>query len=458
MSLRYRLALVFAALTAVATGVTALVIYTSARDRLMGEINDSLVERSTGVAVWSSQAGEGLPAPPDGVGSPLHYDSEIQILDRNGVVTSRPGEIALPVDEPDRDVAAGGRRGPVVRDVTVGGVVYRMRTTPLAAGGASQVARDTRETQRVLAALRIRVVLIGLSVVITATLIGWLLARRIVRPIERLAAASEHVTRTGDLDKPVTSDRRDETGRLARSFSSMLAALSRSREQQQQLAQDAGHELRTPLTSVRTNVDILARHPNLSDTERAAILADLREELGEISGLVDELVRLAGDEHSSMPMERVALDDVIERTVARAERRYGRRIIVTGRGDVVQGRPVALERAVGNLIDNAVKFSPNGMPVDVTVTGGAISVRDHGMGVDPADVPRIFDRFARAESARALPGSGLGLAIVRQVAESHGGSVFARTHADGGAVVGFALPSSTSTPAADAPPAVATRW
>ena len=99
----------------------------------------------------------------------------------------------------------------------------------------------------------------------------------------------------------------------------------------------------------------------------------------------------------------------------------------------MRGVPASLERAVGNLLDNAVKWSPNGGPVEVTVGGGQVTVRDHGPGVDPDDLPFVFDRFYRARNARGMPGSGLGLAIVRQVAEAHGGQVRAENAPDGGA-------------------------
>jgi two-component system sensor histidine kinase MprB len=104
----------------------------------------------------------------------------------------------------------------------------------------------------------------------------------------------------------------------------------------------------------------------------------------------------------------------------------------------IVGRSKALTRAVSNLVDNAIKHGADG-PVEVSVHGTTFEVRDHGPGIPPADLPKIFDRFYRADVARTEPGSGLGLAIVAQVVERHGGTVFARNHPDGGAVVGFTL-------------------
>ena len=296
MSLRYRLALVLAALAGCAAVATIVVADTTARDRLIRSVDDALVMRTAAATAWLDKFPEGKPpAMPTGTStqdSPLHYDTEIHVLDGNGEVISRPGEVLLPVDASDRRLARDGG-SPQIRDVRINGVDYRMRTTPLSSGGALQVAQQINETNRVLSSLRTRFGLIGISVVAAAILLGWLVARRITRPIEQLAFAAEHVTSTGDLSTAVTTQRKDETGRLARSFSTMLTALSRSREQQHHLIQDAGHELRTPLTSVRTNVELLERYPDLSPNERAEVFSDLRTELHEISSLVDELVVLA---------------------------------------------------------------------------------------------------------------------------------------------------------------------
>jgi len=249
-------------------------------------------------------------------------------------------------------------------------------------------------------------------------------------------------------------DGADETGQLGRAFSRMLDALQRSKQSQQQLVQDAGHELRTPLTSLRTNVSVLRRNfDSLTAEQRQQVLADLDSETRELTDLVNELVQLATDQRDDEPVQQVALADIAERAAARAHRRTGREINVVADDSALQGRPAALERAVQNLVDNACKFAPTGT-IDVAVRGGVISVRDHGAGLDPADIPQLFDRFYRAIATRSLPGSGLGLSIVKSVAESHGGSVFARNAVDGlgGAEVGIVLPASPPVDAANQPP------
>jgi two-component system sensor histidine kinase MprB len=229
----------------------------------------------------------------------------------------------------------------------------------------------------------------------------------------------------------------------------MLAALARSRRQQQQLVQDAGHELRTPLTSLRTNIEVLARHRDLPTDQRDALMADLRSELGELTALVDELVLVASDQRDDEPARPVALDELVGLVVERARRR-GRAVRVEGRGAAVLAPPGALERVVTNLLDNAAKFGAPDRDVEVQLAGGRVAVRDHGPGIAPVDQPRVFDRFYRARDARPLPGSGLGLAIVRQVVAANGGTVFAENHPGGGAVVGFELPVLAPPPS---PPA-----
>jgi two-component system sensor histidine kinase MprB len=120
---------------------------------------------------------------------------------------------------------------------------------------------------------------------------------------------------------------------------------------------------------------------------------------------------------------------------ARARAANGVAIDVSSEPTVVRGEPERIQRAVSNLVDNALKWSPDGGTVEIDVAGGELSVRDHGPGFEEADLPHVFDRFYRASGARALPGSGLGLAIVRQAAEAHGGDVAASNAPGGGALV-----------------------
>jgi two-component system sensor histidine kinase MprB len=306
--------------------------------------------------------------------------------------------------------------------------------------GVVRVGRDLTETDNVLADLRARAVLLSTLVAVLAAVVGWLIAVRVTSRLRRLSIAAENVATTGRLnvDAPVTG--RDEAGRLGRSFSEMLAALSRSKEQQQRLVEDAGHELRTPLTSLRTNLDVLKRHPSMDDAMRAQILADIDRDTTELSNLVEEVVAVAADRHTSELPEPVRLSEAVERVVNKARRRTSRDIVVVADESIVMVRPALLERAISNLIDNALKFDDSDSPIDVSVSSGTITVSDRGPGIPEADLPIIFERFHRSVASRTLPGSGLGLSIVAEFAAAHGGSVLARNRVGGGAEVGFTLP------------------
>jgi two-component system sensor histidine kinase MprB len=215
----------------------------------------------------------------------------------------------------------------------------------------------------------------------------------------------------------------------------MMGALEESQQAQQQLIADASHELRTPLTAHRTNVELLAR-PDLPADRRPQVLAAAARGIEELSTLIGDLIQAARNGRSVDAREPVALDDVVGRAVERAQRRAGEvRIASSLEPYTVSAAPSRVERAVDNVLDNALKWSPGGSTVEVTLAGGVLAVRDHGAGVEPADLPHVFDRFYRSAAARSLPGSGLGLAIVKQTVEDHGGTVAIANAEDGGAVV-----------------------
>jgi two-component system sensor histidine kinase MprB len=239
----------------------------------------------------------------------------------------------------------------------------------------------------------------------------------------------------------VPVDGADEAARLGSAFNEMVGALARSRQDQQRLVQDAGHELRTPMTSVRTNLYTLRGYDSLSSSERARVLADLESETEELSRLIDEVVEVATDRRSDEPVMPVDLVALVQRVARRWSARTGRAIEVRAEPTTVQGRPAALRRAVGNLLENAAKFDGSGSPIEVRVGNGAVEVLDRGPGFSEADLPHVFQRFYRSTAARSTPGSGLGLSMVAEIAAVHGGTVWALDRPGGGASVGFVLPT-----------------
>ena len=159
-------------------------------------------------------------------------------------------------------------------------------------------------------------------------------------------------------------------------------------------------------------------------------------------------MQLATDTYDDEPEQIVALDHVVDRVAERVRRRTGRTVTVTVAGTPcsVVGKPRDLARAIGNLVDNAAKFSEAPTPVEVTVDRSTVVVRDHGPGIPEADLPHVFTRFYRSPEARSKPGSGLGLSIVDQTARAHEGSVTVVNAPDGGAVFTFTLPEAPPPP------------
>jgi two-component system sensor histidine kinase MprB len=349
------------------------------------------------------------------------------------------GAGVLPVSKRTIEVA-NGRARPSYFDATLAGLHVRVLTTP-AFGGAIQAALPLDGVDHTLSQLELALAIVCLGGVLLAALLGVLVARAAVKPVSTLTSTAERVSVTGDLSERISAGRDDELGRLAASFNRMLAALEAGAEARRQLVADASHELRTPLASLLMNVELLAEDGGLEGGERERLLADVGQEIRELTVLVGDLVDLARPEPTSAGASQVRLDELVHDAVARAARYAPDQLIeIDSEPCVVNGVDARLERAVNNLLSNALKWNPPGRPIEVTVKDGTVSVRDHGPGIDTADLPYVFDRFYRAAAARGLPGAGLGLAIVRQVAEAHGGSVEAANAPSGGAVLQLHLP------------------
>ena len=301
---------------------------------------------------------------------------------------------------------------------------YRMRvlTLPLRTPGrAAMIARPMDEVDAQLAGLwrmSIQIFVIGVA---GSGLIGFVVAGRVVRPVRRLTEAAKRVAETQNVDQPIDVKRDDEFGQLASSFNEMLGALSLSREQQHRLVTDASHELRTPITSLRTNLEYMQRNSSIEEDERRLILDDVLFELDELTGLVTELVDLATDQHHMGEAECIELDELVDAVVQRHRRRTSYNIVYTATSSQVMAAPALVERAVSNMVDNALKWNPPDSSVQVRVENGSVIVSDSGPGISVEEHEQVFERFYRTEGARSFPGSGLGLSIVRHVAESFGG-------------------------------------
>ncbi len=449
MNLSARLALAFAAVGAVVAVLVGVFSYQTAADRVHDELDRTLLTTAAEISAGATA----VLAPNPAITGPDNDHDEAQpmvaqrIAADGGVQRVGGRQVTLPVIADERSLATRDQPGAYFyHDVTVGPDDYRVVTVAQSGGqGALQLGIDVDETRHVLTSLATMITLVGAVVLLLAAAAGWFIARRVTRRLVRLTGLAERVSTSGRLDIEVPVDGRDEVGRLAKSFDAMLNRLATVRDDQERLMQDVAHELRTPLTSLRTNARVLRRFDELSATARERLLEDVDGETRELTHLVDELVDMATGGSEDEPEQPVDLAEVVGRAVQRVRRRSGREILVDTEPGCVLGRPRALERAVTNLLENAVKFDRTG-PVEVVLRPGRVEVRDHGPGIAEADRARVFDRFYRADTARALPGSGLGLAIVRQVALAHGGDVVVAARPGGGAVVGFTVADDRLSP------------
>lgn len=347
---------------------------------------------------------------------------------------------SLSIGKPELNVAAG-KTTFSARTIGSDKLSYRVVAVPAGPGRALVLAQALTPTETMLDHLRLVLIAFGLLGVGVAGAAGYVVARDGLSPVRRLTASVDAIGRTGE-PRTIEVEGHDEVALLAGAFNTMLGALTASQERQRDLVADASHELRTPLTSMRTNLDLLAQSDGqLPDELRREILDDVRAQITEMTSLIGDLVELARDNHPTTTYEPLDFADVVEAALARARRRATtQEFQVRLESWPITGDPGALERAVTNLLDNAIKWSPDFGTIEVDLHHGTLVVIDGGPGIAAEDMPRVFDRFYRAPASRSMPGSGLGLAIVADVARRHGGSVRVGRAAQGGAALSFALP------------------
>jgi two-component system sensor histidine kinase MprB len=439
-SFRRRLVLLSAAAVALAVVLASMLLFVIVRGELRSQLDDDLRNLAKSIILPADLPSGGVIAlPREPFGSSAGY---AQIVQSNGaVIRPRGAKVTVPVTRRTLAVAAGSGHA-FFSDERIAGIQARVYTTRLPAGIAVQAVRPLNEIDRTLRKLALTLALVSLGGIALAVWFGLLVARAALTPVSELTEAAEHVARTRDLSRRMLSHGNDELSRLGASFNTMLEALDASQNAQRQLVADASHELRTPLTSLRTNVEVLADAEALSAEDRRRLVRDVVAQLEELTELITDLVDLARGAEPDLAIEDVRLDLLVSEAVERADRRaHDKRFAVSAQPCLVRGVPARLDRAVGNLLDNAAKWSPPGGTIEVVVDEGEVVVRDHGPGIAESDLPFVFDRFYRASAARSLPGSGLGLAIVRQVADLHGGSVSAESANGGGTCMRLRIPT-----------------
>jgi two-component system sensor histidine kinase MprB len=441
-----------AAIVATALLVLSVSAYYATRMSLERQLDDELVEVASQVtdSVVNDLVGMG------GLNNTaLAAANVLLVLVRADGFTQRVQDDRVRMTPGNEEIAiARTQLGYSTRSVTgVDGQPYRMVAVPLQIEGARYalvLARSLLPTQNTLVTMRMLFWWLGVVFVAVAVVAGLNSGRKVVEPLHDLAVAVAHVTETDELTPTGNMDD-TEVGELSRSFDAMMSSLAVSRERQKQLIADAGHELRTPLTSMRTNIELLVANEQsamLPAGARGEILNDVAEQLVEFSTLVSDLVQLAREDKVTSSGEPLDLADVVSAAVERVRRRgHGLGFDVSLEPYYVVGEAPTLERAVINLLDNAVKWSPAAGTVHVNLQDGVLTVADEGPGISEDDLPHVFERFYRSDKARNTPGTGLGLSIVDQAVTAHGGTVTAENGTPTGALFTVNLPPAPTSSA-----------
>ncbi|MFG3104849.1 ATP-binding protein [Streptomyces sp. NPDC048182] len=472
LPIRARLSLLVAAAVAFAVAAVSVTCWFIVRGRLYEQVDSDLRKATLPIDQRQiSQINEALAhctrTPREGVtGARTTYSQVVTEDGTTCLFATSKGEIKA--TGTDRKVIEQGTPGQgVYRTGTArDGTEVRVLTWPVpltnpATGEPSSAALvsavDLKGTQATLNDLALILLLVSGIGVVGAGAAGLAVARTGLRPVDRLTEAVEHVARTEDLAVriPVEDASDDEIARLSRSFNSMTASLAGSRDLQQQLIADAGHELRTPLTSLRTNIELLTRSEEtgrpIPEADRKALLASVKAQMTELATLIGDLQELSRPDtgHHTGRTRILPWHEAVDAALSRARLR-GPDLTITAAVTpwYVRAEPASLERAIVNVLDNAVKFSPPGGTIDVRLADGTLTVRDHGPGVPAEELPHVFDRFWRSPTARALPGSGLGLSIVARTIHQAGGEVTLSPAPDnaGGTVATVRLPGAPTPP------------
>ena len=421
MTFRSRVITATVAAAAIAVVLGCFASFLTTRNSLIHSVDESLAAEST-------LMGQGHLA--------IHIDA-ILVLPSGQEIPAA----GVPIDATARNIAKG-KGAQVFRTVSIGSHSYRELIVPLPADTISTCADDSpcvikttsaelfitdidgqvNELQQLIRTLT----LVATGGLLLALGLGLLLARTALRPLEQVTDEIETVADTNDLGYRLAEGDEDELGRLRRVFNRLLSTVESSQVLQRQLVLAASHELRTPLTSLRTNAQVLSRAQELTPEDLRQLTDDMVTQVDELAALVTDLGELSRGERSEGAIEALRLDDCLDESIDTA-RTYARIKDITIEVNVepssVLGRRDRLERAISNLLTNAIKFTPDGGRIVVASRDGSFSVSDSGPGISDADQPFIWDRFWRSASARALPGSGLGLSIVAQVVAELQGSV-----------------------------------
>ncbi len=477
-SLRSRLVLWNGLILAVALVAFGGAVYAILAHSLSTQIRQSLAERANQVNAAVEQRAlsprfrrnQNIEVPPPNTFASA--DTFVQIATVEGEVLGtsfNSGRDDLPLDEATLDAVRSGR--PLYSTRRLGRESVAVYSAPISVGGrvvgVVQVGRSLGFVEGALSNLRFFAGLGLLAALLLSVLGASMMAGRTLRPLERLIRTAESIGSSRDLSRrvePPSSD--DEVGRLAVTFNGMLSRLQSSDAQlretldaQRRFVADASHELRTPLTTIRGNAGMLRQVAEMTPEDRAEALAQIHGEAERMSRLVGELLTLArADGGFVLRREPVDLASLVDEVAAQARLLAGSRRVDVNVPDrlVVTGDPDALRQVALILLENAIKYTEPDDRIEVRLelryTEACLTVTDTGVGIDAEHLPRIFDRFYRADPARSSGGTGLGLSIARWIVEQHGGRIEVETTPGKGSTFAVHLPRSSSDAAGEAAP------
>ncbi len=464
MSIRLRLSLLYSAILALLLFAFGGV-YLLAEQTTRAALEDALADQARLMLGFQEFAINRIVLPASRFAAPETY---VQTRDLDGRVTDRTSNltaagITLPLDlEALRAVRAGATR---VETVTIGdnrllvrSEPVRMREPGARVVGVVQVARSLADYDQTLATLGRLLVASGALATVAAFAAGWALAGAALRPIERITSTARALGRERDFSRRIAyRGPADEVGRLAATLNGMLTDLQAAYEQaahaldvQRRFVADASHELRTPLTALRGNLALFQREPPIDEADRRAVLTDMVAESERLGRLVGSLLTLARADSGRPPRrEPLSLAPILEEVCRQARLLGPDRTIaceVAAAPLHVVGDADAIRQVLLILLDNAVTFTPPGGRIVVciasTEAGVAIRVADTGPGIDPASLPRIFERFFRGDPARTGDGLGLGLAIAKALVEAQGGTIAVESEVGRGSRFTVTLPTA----------------
>jgi signal transduction histidine kinase len=323
-------------------------------------------------------------------------------------------------------------------------------TLRLADGTIVQVGKSSEARQALLSRFRATLGLVTLSIVVIALTGGWIATQAALQPIGRLAGAFRRIVETGRTDERVAAARTgDAVNELTVLFNAMLDRIERLVTGMREALDNVSHDLRTPLTRLRGSAEMALAAPPDTTRDREA-LADCLEEADRVLVMLNTLMDISEAESGAMPLRRddVRLADVVSRAVELyRDVADGKGIVLRSEGDrdvAVRGDRVRLEQVAANLIDNAVKYTPAGGQVVVTIERqpdrALLRVSDTGPGIPEDELPRLWDRLVRGDTSRTERGLGLGLSLVKAIVEAHGGTVAVASELGRGSTFSVTLP------------------